>query len=33
MVDIFLYKGKAFRHRYVLNKAEFNSQKFEQLEQ
>lgn len=26
-MDILVRKGKAFRHRYVLNKAEFNSQK------
>lgn len=27
-----MYKGKASRHRSILNKSEFNSQRFQQLE-
>lgn len=32
VVDILVHEWKAFRYRYVLNKAEFNSRRFEQLE-
>lgn len=32
MADIRVCKWNAFGHRYVLNKAEFNSQRFKQLE-
>jgi len=33
MADILVYEGKAFRHSYILKKAEFSSRRCKQLEQ